>query len=972
MTDLERKVPITPTPAIALADKALDYVKTGSGNPESILKAYRDSRNGVPVRLLAHPSPILDLLLETLPRNLTFSRSQISELIGGKTIENGAAIKYLSARGLKILASRSKIVVKDDSGHCPLLPWIEEQLGTTLEQVYFSRESVHAANPNAHACWRAWAIDDPAIRILAGLSIVARAKEGGSAISQLEGARTYAHVANEIALYNVAFVERQEAIFKAASSPDFVLLKSKQRRNRWSAGLTAIRRQIDEVAIESDAYSDAKTLTKIIDSCIQKALRPTSLSGRNSSSNSTDDSKQLEAHLGGMNGEPEDLLAEYRAQRFRRSLDGIPHPEYALDLASLYFRDKKLTKRSLHAVLGGVGRNIPKAFVAVCKRLGYVPPVPNDAPYRVKEPLRPWISTILGTLPETYLDKDFGVEIKGPRLSWSTRIFAFKIPQVRLAAALATVIAVAQGTLEATVLDVIRSFELFDEKLCEVLNFSNIEDIDLFALDYETMRAAIDKILSDDTRSAYFRDKIFSQLKHGLHRIEAYMVRFPAIAALYCPWQLNLPWMPVRTSLKRLRKQTETERFQQREESCSAIADNVRAIYRGYDIRFAQIGKIRDAFDAQCLAINKGELLLFNGRSDFCITLERYSSDGTLVPGFCTLDFSVVTLDYLLSIVPRATRKALGESERDALMLMYHGPRHECDRLVVDENGIPDPGQVEPPVLAMYRYGCFMNSLPPAEELRVQRERLLPSAVWQSRAYGPRLFRAKSRLLNRFVARCLAHGVVLIPIREAHHAMAVGRALGRSILRGARIGEALQQTLSPTSFQPVEGTDPPLWRYRAIAKARTLPEDFIINKNDLEAIMDVPRIAKRNGWTTNVIKACADLQRKVSPAPFIYQRDGSRLDGDVLYPVSIPLWPLSIRTHDLRHGIARHYRALNMPVGAISAFLHHSQPGNEYAKSIITSSAPVHGYIRPTKKMRSDLVQFLTLYNETDHDLPQH
>ena len=111
--------------------------------------------------------------------------------------------------------------------------------------------------------------------------------------------------------------------------------------------------------------------------------------------------------------------------------------------------------------------------------------------------------------------------------------------------------------------------------------------------------------------------------------------------------------------------------------------------------------------------------------------------------------------------------------------------------------------------------------------------------------------------------------------------------------------------------------------------------------------------ARRNGWIIREVEPAPTLRTKCRADRYLYQRDGRALERGALgMAVALPQWPHNLRSHDLRHGIARHLRHAGISLIDLAAFLHHTTRSPTFIDQQQTRL-----YTHPTDDMLADLLR---------------
>nr|WP_218821449.1 hypothetical protein [Sphingomonas laterariae] len=629
------------------------------------------------------------------------------------------------------------------------------------------------------------------------------------------------------------------------------------------------------------------------------------------------------------------------------------------------FRDRPPpTDAQIHDAIGATSRTGRAVVASVRQVLGH-PPV-HRTPRRAADAqaaaaFEAWILGQVGPLPETSLDPALRLPggreqatggragaapetqaamLPAPSLRHRARVGALTAPAIRWMMGLALYIRAARG--DGSVIDAcVHAAEALDRLLAGG---------DPRDARWRTQR--IGHFLDDVNRSTYSRQALWGQWLADVAIVDRYLTRYPEIAARCAPLRFALPEHRARPGVRRLRAATRAAAEARRLATCQAVADDLPGIHAALENRTREIAAIRASFDAQCAKIRAGELALQRGRLRFACTLPRTAIDGRLDAGTRDLDFAVVSRAYLYRRLDRgkaARWMAEAPGADHDLYLVYLGPRQPGDGL---------------PILDLYAAGGF--SL--ARYRTADQARALASAIgdrrWPKVLRHLRLFRAQDGLARTLANRCLAHKIILIPVHELHHAMTVARAAARSCLRGARIGEVMQQCHGPGQLTRIAVQPEPLYAYRAIAKMRTEPEDFWLSGADVDALIAVLGVMKANGWPLQTLAPAATLDRKCRPARYLYQRGGYACDrSEINMAIALALWPRDVRSHDLKHGLGRHLLQKGVDIPTIGLILHHREGESSLVAGDGRSATRI--YCQATPQMQAGLAR---LFDAVAHD----
>ena len=949
---------IRPMSSYAAAHKAIrSFDGSAHGDPATALAKYRELRRLVAVKDCPHPRAAIDLVIALLPKGAPVSRKDVHALIGGGLNANQEAFHTICIACGQIPRQMRNIerVTKN-----PLADELVARLGPIPRTALDNEAGSAFLPPDLRLCLNIAKFKDLRTRMTAGLVLYIDAANGRDKASQQVVVTAYSAVAGAVAGIDD---DESEARINAIAG----VLKNNRRnlatrdkyRRRW---LAAEQRIADHLASYGGLKTRFETYRIIFPACAASSVMPKLKPDADAKLMA-----RIESYVAKAEGDPAFILARYRALRATLRLKSYAHPQRVIDLAAEVMGAKGFAKKTLHLLIGGGKEQLAHVYADLVKRFNLMPHANTSVAYQPDDPLGPWLIERLGPLPETALDPLYATMIAAPSLRSTIRIFALKVPAVRLLAGTSLYLS-AGRLLRRRFYHDASAFRLFDEKLIEVGAAADPDSADaqtdpgsVQPVSIQLVAAALRALLADETISAYRRVQTMTQIVGHIARLDRLCAAHPQLQDRYRPWRISVPVSILKPLKKRVSDVAGHERIQRRDETCAPTAMDPGAIYRTLETRFCEVANIRQAFDEQCRLLEEGKNAFDHGSARFSVTLPSTLADGSLKAGEITLDFAIVTPRSLARRCS-ATEAALGEGQEDALLLEYLGPRNPGDRLKLARDGSAPTGACEPPILAMYRAGCFLaaSHLPPA--LLAERSALLPPASWPQSHVATQQYRYVDKFRTTLARKCLNEGIVLLPIHELHFALGVGRALARSVLRGARIGEAMQQLADPQAFTPGAANGENIWQYHAIAKQRTVPEVFYLSARDMEAVMDVMRISGRNGWTAGPVKPAPSLRAKCGPATYLYQRGGFSMDASELnMTLALPLWPHSQRTHDLRHGIARHHHHNGMSRPTIAAFLHHSSPDTTPVGPA-KWSMPVDGYIRPVAAMMSELLNLLDIY----------
>lgn len=943
-----------------------DLTVSPIGEAENILAAYRNLRKSVPIHHFPHPEEILDLASNLLPKDAIITHADVQALIGGYSNVNRDAFQYICAAcGQVAQQTRTLKYVKVN----PLAEEIKERFGHLPNTALDLENERCFASPQLRACLRLAKIKDQAVRMTAGCALYILAAREASAFVQKSLVGSYVYLGRVIAsrqnLGEDAAEARTSAITAILADGNIPLKTRNIHRLRFRTSVRLVEDHLAKHGLASNLKAQYHFELPEICNVLLVKKKPRSHASAIA---------RLDSYLATSQEQPEEILAKYRLLRAKIKSNPPPHPPRVIELAAQAIRKMTFSKRSLHSLVGGSQRDLVEVYAELAQRLRQVPNAKIKLDYRPDNPLGPWLLHHLGSLPESQLDPLYAQIIEAPPLRMAIRAFALKIPAVRILAGVSLYLSAAQGR-RSDFFQQLAAFRMLEDKLIEAGAEPDtvIDEIGMAStvnpqnISIEIAHAAFKAILADDTLTPHTRVQRYKTIKQHMARLDRFCVTYPQFALRYQPWRIAAPYGVDRLHFKRLMHLAKAEREKRREKSCAPTAVDPGATYRAYETRFHEVELIRNAFDAQCELLRDGKIQLEREESRFSVTIPRTRADGSMMVGGCTLDFALVTRKSLSRRVPSLGMRWLGGDSLETLYLEYLGPRDPEDRLKMLRDGTPAQGPCEPPVLAMYRSGCFFAPQHSSAKQLSEREALLPRASWSHKPSASSQFRFGNKTKSKVAGRCLRAGIVLVPIEEMHFAFAAGRAVGRSVLRGARLGEVLQQVGHPEAFEPSGTKDDVVWTYHAIAKKKTVPEEFYLSPLDMEAILYVMRVTGRNGWKPVIVKPAKTLRSKCAPAVYLYQRRGTAVDHyDISLTVALPLWPHSQRSHDLRHGIARNHRHNGMSRDEISVFLHHGSATRTDGGQR-TTLLPVDNYIRPVPQMLAELLNLLdTYYRQED------
>lgn len=947
-----------PSSSYAAAHKAIrTFDGSSHGDPATALANYRELRRLVAVKDCPHPRAEIDLAIALLPKGAPVSRKDVHALIGGSVNANQEAFHTICIACGQIprqMRNIERVTIN------PLADELVARLGPIPRTALDGQAGSAFSPPDLRICLNIAKFKDVRTRMTAGLALYACAADEASLQVQRRVTTSYAMIDRALAdVGENALEARMDAIAAVLTDNRPKVGTRDAYRKSWRKS----EARIAELLAGHDALKTRfETYRLILPSSAATSLMPKLKPDADARLMA-----RIKNYVAKADGNPAFILARYRALRATLRVKSYAHPQRVIDLAAEVMGAKGFTKKTLHLLIGGGKEQLAHVYADLVKRFNLMPHANTSVAYQPDDPLGPWLIERLGPLPETALDPLYATMIAAPSLRSTIRIFALKVPAVRLLAGTSLYLSAGRLLRHRFYHDA-SAFSLFDEKLVEVGAAADPDSADaqtdpgsVQPVPRELVAAALRALLADETIPAYRRVQTMTQIVGHIARLDRLCAAHPQLQDRYRPWRIAVPLSILKPLKKRVSDVARHERIKRRDESCAPTAMDPGAIYRTLETRFCEVASIRQAFDEQCRLLEEGKNAFDHGSARFSVTLPSTLADGSLKAGEIALDFAIVTPRSLARRCS-ATEAALGEGQEDALLLEYLGPRNLRDRLKLSRDGSAPTGTCEPPILAMYRAGCFLpaSHLPPA--LLAERSALLPPASWPQSHVATQQYRYVDRFRTILARKCLNEGIVLLPIHELHFALGVGRALARSVLRGARIGEAMQQLADPQAFTPGAANGDNIWQYHAIAKQRTVPEVFYLSARDMEAVMDVMRITGRNGWTAGPVKPAPSLRAKCGPATYLYQRGGFSMDASELnMTLALPLWPHSQRTHDLRHGIARHHHHNGISRPTIAAFLHHSSPDTTPVGPAKWSMT-VDGYIRPVAAMMSELLNLLDIY----------
>lgn len=641
--------------------------------------------------------------------------------------------------------------------------------------------------------------------------------------------------------------------------------------------------------------------------------------------------------------DPEKFLSGYRARRARIIRTNLKIPDPVLDAVAGQLDPRQSVARARIADL--VGIRIPYcglAYRALCLRFGQVPagPIGKHRPLP-PDPLAPGLLAAVSPMPQTRLDPDTGAIWPSPNLRVATKVLRLRSKSLRLAAGIALTLGAARGISREAQHHLIIAFAALDRCLRNTAPRNPIH-----------LSQALAAYLTDESLAPATRQMNWRRWVVAFGHIDAYCVEQPAFALRYAPWRLTFPKAYCAPLAGKVMREARQRAQARRADRCSPVAHDRASIDAVYDARYREIEIIRQAFDRQCADIRAGTHALRNGRKRFEVTLPSHTADGEPVSGVTTLDFAVVSPSYLQRRAAAKSHALVMGCRRD-FWLVYRG--------TVEGH--------EPPIFAMYRAGCFYDPRYATNQQRYARAQLLPPAQWATSLSYYGQFRFARRFDTRMAARCFHAGITVIPIDELHFAVAVGRAIARSVLAGARIGEAMQQRAEPDAFRAVRVGGTRAFVYDAVPKQSTAPETYFLYETDFRCILAVVEVQRANGWTMQVIQPAGPLRNKCPPALYLYQRGGRALGhGELSAAVRLPLWPRCLASHDLRHGQARYLLRQGVSKYDIAGFLHHTQPAPTSMINETLAGAAVGLYTSPTPDMRAETFARITGILEANDD----
>lgn len=641
---------------------------------------------------------------------------------------------------------------------------------------------------------------------------------------------------------------------------------------------------------------------------------------------------------------PASFLSGYRARRARIGRKNLEIGPVVLDaIARLLDQPRPVTLGRVAELVGVPPEHCRPAYRAICLRLGQVPRYPGVPHALPPDRLAPWLLTTLGPLPETHLDPDLGDMVPAPTLRASARVATLAWEAVRMAAGFVLALAAARRVSAQMQAHIAVAFAVLDKCFT-----------DTDPREPGQLGKALVAFLTDESLTPAWRWHNWSRWVQGFANIDAYCARQPVVAERYRSWHLAFPATYCKPFVRAVARETTRRADVKRRERSSPIAHDRAAILACYDTRCVEIEKIRRAFDTECAKLRDGKQTLRNGRMRFSLTLPSSTSDGALTGGYTTLEFAIVTGDYLRRRVPPAT-SALALRSGARFYLAYLGTQ----------------AGHEPPLLQMYRVGCFFDAMHATGEQRAARAQLLPPDDWPASLNAYALFGFANVVDTRMATRCFRAGITLIPIAQLHFAVTVGRALARSVLAGARIGEAMQQRADTDAFRSQRLGDARTYFYDAIPKLRTSPEPYRLNAADFECIVAVAEVCKANGWSIECVQPAITLRQKCQPAKYLYQLNGHALSlAELNLAVRLPLWPRLVRSHDLRHGQARYLRSHGVDQRDIAIFLHHDVPAPELPHFRPRPGRSVSPYTTPTDQMLAETHARINAIVEMENEPP--
>lgn len=653
----------------------------------------------------------------------------------------------------------------------------------------------------------------------------------------------------------------------------------------------------------------------------------------------------------------QNALALYRAARVSFGLGSQNHSAAVIRTLAQVIDINKVNRKSIISKVGGSYSVISDAYRRICGLLEIEDRSPEQLSKIPKKYLLSWIGARVGCVPRTCMEPHLADHLPSPGPVQDRLLHGLKHEQLKLNYGLAVILAYSRGNSRSAIQKIGHTFRVFDGVLTRLRH--ETEDPSASEnLDAELLYKAISVILNDEGYSLSHRSQIVSRFCVQIKLINSHMESFAKKLEFFSSWKIydiDFGWFIKKRENNSLINNLQRER---RSARCSVAADDIGLVYRLIEARWREIDLIRKAFDKQCENIQSRNTGSVSERVPFSVTIPHINVDGRVSPQTITLDFAVVTERVLAKYVKLP--HYLTKSPSPVFFLQYIGTRNKSDEWKA-HSGHFAADAAEPPLLAMCRTGFFLSS-----KARVDLQ-LAEVSAFKQRAnlffeqHCFCLFAFKFRPDQNLARACFQRSIVLLPIREMHHGVAVGRAIARCEMRGARIGETMQQVFEPKSFELIRRDPVKVWSFWAKPKGR-LAERYLISDKDVHAVMDVLRVMDANGWPLEKIKPASDLEQKCGYQYYIYQRNGTALKHhNMSCSLATVLWPYNLRSHDLRHAVVRYHYNNGVSLSALAILLHH-KGGRELLNGVEDISDVTRMYATPTVTMQMSTPDYLATF----------
>lgn len=935
---------LTKAQRAALASLQIGALLAGSSSCAiEALTEYRRLRKGFPVSILPHPTAIIDLAITQIPKHVRLTRIRLHHLIGGSNGDLDEAYSY----AVSVINACTPDSDRYDTS-LVLAQWLSDLISTDRPVDQNVAELINLTDIEPSLCAYILNLADMRVRFTAALSLFLLAREGCT----LKKQRCIIYLYGRLDGYlkdtsKLSYQEEKDHLERAIFGEYTPATYQSSARSYWYSMENAIDQFLH--SCPGAASQTASLRIPFPELCRMSAPSANRELARRANA------EVLRRFLAVASGDPYEILAQYRSLTYGNRTSEFVHPEEIIDVLAIVAKVDGFDYKVLASLLG-TQSGLPAVYDGLCARLNVLPSTQSKSSFIPDTGFYSWIKEMLGCLPETCLHEGYADIDIWPLPREAARVMSIGCLSVRLLAGISLLLMCAQGFRGESRSAVLRKFVILDDLFT---NNPLCGDTDR-PIDINVFVQTIALFLSEDDHSPYFRRHTFATWSQKIAEAHAYMQRYPNLATRYWPWALILDKRRFGKRLKQLANLSNATRRSRRERSCAPIAECPSSALARAETQLAEIYAIRRDFDFICDQIKAGEVDLIDGFAPFSVTLPHPAlsqSDRDVI----TLDFAVVTRAHLGSLVPGIAHANENVLSKDRLFLQYLGPREEKDwRFTLNSIELSLECS-EPPILAMYRAGVFFNPEKCGAGRLKYREMMMPRSDWTWRDNSYYLFKFISSDLSRIATSCLAKDIVIIPIHELCFAAAVNRAVMRCLFKGARIGEIVQQKVSPESFELVlQKGDHSIWQYKAIAKMRLEPEEYFIDGVDMESILEIVKCAKHNGWSFEVIEAAHKVRHKCEPAKYLYQRDGRGLSpGEIGLSLSVFQWPNSPRSHDFRHGIARYLRSAGVSREEIATFLHHDIDTLSDGFDSISGPAGVGVYVEPTFQSRLRIMELL-------------